>query len=71
MDNRLKRAVAGFQVVNIFLIYPFSTMVRVGIVDTLGAVDRGARSAAWGAPIALVQSPNIRRGHSRRKSGRG
>ena len=44
------------QIVNIFLVYTFPAVIRVGVVDTLGPVDRFARSTAWRATVALLKA---------------
>lgn len=51
--QRLKGGIACFQVVDILFVYTFPAVIRIRIIDAIGAVDGGAGSAAWGVAIAL------------------
>ena len=52
--QRLEGGVACLEIVNVFFIYALPAMVRVGVVDTICAVYRGAGRAARSIPIALM-----------------
>ena len=53
MYQSLQGRIAGLEVIDVLLIDAFATMIRIGIVDAFGTIDRGARSAAWCVSIAL------------------
>lgn len=54
LNQGLKGRIVGFEVVDIFLVDAFPTMIGIGIVDTFGAIDRGTGSATRGVSIALI-----------------
>ena len=52
LESRVPRP----QVINILLVYSLSAMVRIWVINTLRAVDRGAGSAARSIAVTLCDS---------------
>ena len=50
----LKGRVARLEIVNVLLVDSFATVIRVGVVDTFGTIDRGTSGATGGITITLM-----------------
>ena len=58
MDEGLEGGVARLEVVNVFFVDAFATMVRVRVVDTFGSINGGTGRAAWGIAVTLMMEMN-------------
>lgn len=59
LDERLKSGIVCLEIVYVLLVDSFAAMVRIGIVDTFGAINGGTSSTARGVPIALDANTRI------------
>lgn len=53
LDEGLKGGIMRLEIVDVFLVDAFSSMIRVGVVDAFSAVDGSTSGAARGVSIAL------------------
>ena len=68
MDEGLEGGVARLEIVNVFFVDAFATMVRVGVVNTFGSIDGRTGRTAWGIAVTLMIEVNDR---SAREGGVG